>query len=45
MKSVISFIGLNAVRVVIIGFAVLFAVLGFIIFIWFGEFREDLFKH
>lgn len=44
MKSVASFIALNVTRIVIIGFASIFAVCGLILFIWFADFREELFK-
>lgn len=44
MKSVARFILLNITRIVIISFTAIFAVCGLILFIWFADFREELFK-
>ncbi len=44
MKIIGNYLLLNIVRIVLISFAVLFSVIGFILFIWFPEFRADLFK-
>lgn len=42
--KVLEFITLNAFRVLCLSFAVIFSILGIILFMWFPEFWKDITK-